>query len=51
MSRFEVVGTCDICAEEILEEDEFRLIDNQLYCPECFEVESAKGTISDKDDT
>ena len=50
MSRFEVVGTCDICGEEILEQDEFRLINDQLYCPECFEDALADGTVSDEDD-
>jgi formylmethanofuran dehydrogenase subunit E len=50
MSRFEVVGTCDICEEDILEEDEFRLIDDRLYCPECFETASTESSISVEDD-
>jgi len=49
MSRFEVVGICDICDEEIIEQDEFRLVDDVLYCPECFENAVADGTIAEDD--
>ena len=49
MPKFEIVGTCDICDEEILDQDEFHLVDDVLYCSECFKNAVAAGTITEDD--
>ena len=50
MVRFDVVGRCDECDGEILEEDCFKLIEDTLLCPECFEEAVARGDIDEADD-
>ena len=50
--RFEIVGTCDVCQEEIMEQDCFQLVDDVMYCPECYEAAVHEGRIEavDEDD-
>ena len=50
MSRFESVGTFDICDGEIVEEDAFHLVDDVLYCPECYEDAVAAGKVTEDED-
>jgi hypothetical protein len=50
MARFDVVGICDECDGEILEQDCFELIEERLLCPECYEGAVTRGDINQDDD-
>ena len=50
ISFCETVGTCDICDGKIIEDDSFKLVDDVLYCPECYEDAVAAGKVIEDDD-
>ena len=47
MSRYDFVGTCDICNENVPEQDELRFVDDVFYCPGCFEDAVAAGKVNE----
>jgi formylmethanofuran dehydrogenase subunit E len=49
MARFDIIGNCDECDGEILEEDCFKIIDDNLLCPECYEEAVSRGDINRED--
>jgi formylmethanofuran dehydrogenase subunit E len=44
------IATCDICHGEVMEQDGFRLVNDLLYCPECYEAAVHEGRIETDDE-
>jgi len=45
MDRLKSVATCDICHGEVMEQDGFRLVNDLLYCPNCYEDSILEGRL------
>ena len=48
--RVEIVATCDICHAGVMKQDSLHMVNDLLYCPECYEAAVLEGRIETNDD-